>query len=87
MKTIWTAHYEGNLISIENNWFSGEKLFVNGKLQDYQVNYFSTPILTGHLIDHSGQRLGIKVNLIQSFFSVKAILFIDDSEIALEKIR
>lgn len=87
MKSIWTAHYEGNLITIENNWFSGEKLFVNGELQDYQVNYFSTPILTGHLINQEGNRLSIKANLIQSFFTIKAILFVDDSELELKKLR
>lgn len=87
MKSIWTAHYEGNLITIENNWFSGEKLFVNGKLQDYQVNYFSTPKLTGHLYNQTGQRLSIKVNLIQGFFSIKVILFIDDAEVEVQKLR
>ncbi len=87
MKSIWTSHYDGNLITIENNWFSSEKLFVNGKLQDFQVNFYSSPRLTGHLIDQSGRRLHIKANLVSAMFSVKAILFVDDAEVAVEKIR
>ncbi len=87
MKSIWTANYEGNLITLENNWFSGEKLFVNGKLQDCQVNYITTPILTGHLFNKEGMRLSIKANLLPGFFKVTAMLFIDDAEVELQKLR
>lgn len=87
MKSIWTAHYEGNLITVENNWFSGEKLFINGKLQDFKVSYFSPPTLTGHLYNEQGHRLALKVNFLQSFFSVKIILFVDDTEVEVQRIR
>ena len=49
MKSIWEATVGNDVIRIENNWFSGEKLFVNNQLQDFQVNYFNPPILTGHI--------------------------------------
>ena len=87
MKSIWEATVENNVIRIENNWFSGEKLFVNDKLQDYQINYFSAPILTGHLINSKDEKLNIKVNILQEFFGVNCILFIDDEQVALKKIK
>ena len=77
MKSIWETTVENNVIRIENNWFSGEKLFVNDKLQDYQINYFSAPILTGHLINSKDEKLNIKVNILQEFFGVNCILFFD----------
>lgn len=84
MKSIWETTVENNVIRIENNWFSGEKLFVNDKLQDYQINYFSAPILTGHLINSKDEKLNIKVNILQEFFGVNCILFIDDEQVALK---
>ncbi|MGV0922955.1 hypothetical protein [Empedobacter tilapiae] len=87
MKSIWEATFENNVIRIENNWFSGEKLFVNDKLQDYQINYFSTPILTGHLKNSKDEKLNIKVNILQEFFGVNCILFIADEQVALKKIK
>lgn len=87
MKSIWEATFENNVIRIENNWFSGEKLFVNDKLQDYQINYFSTPILTGHLKNSKDEKLNIKVNILQEFFGVNCILFIADEQVALKKVK
>ena len=87
MKSIWETTVENNVIRIENNWFSGEKLFVNDKLQDYQINYFSAQILTGHLINSKDEKLNIKVNILQEFFGVNCILFIDDEQVALKKIK
>ena len=87
MKSIWETTVENNVIRIENNWFSGEKLFVNDKLQDYQIIYFSAPILTGHLINSKDEKLNIKVNILQEFFGVNCILFIDDEQVALKKIK
>lgn len=86
MKSIWEATYENNVIRIENNWFSGEKLFVNNQLQDFQVNYFNPPILTGH-IKNNQERIGIKANLQQGFFGVNCILFVDNEQIALKKVK
>ena len=56
MKSIWETTVENNVIRIENTWFSGDTLFVNDKLQDYQINYFSAPILTGHLINSKDEK-------------------------------
>ena len=87
MKSIWEATFENNVIRIENNWFSGERLFVNDKLQDYQINYFSAPILTGHLHNSKNEKLQIKVNILQEFFRLDCILFINDEQVALKKVK
>ncbi|GEM53102.1 hypothetical protein F0358_02805 [Empedobacter brevis] len=87
MKSIWEATFENNVIRIENNWFSGERLFVNDKLQDYQINYFSAPILTGHLNNSKNEKLLIKVNILQEFFRLDCILFINDEQVALKKVK
>lgn len=86
MKSIWTANFGNNAVLVENNWFSGEKLYVNGELQDMQKNYFSAPVLTGHVIIDNGNKLAIKVNLIANFFSIDCLLFIDDRKVELTKI-
>jgi hypothetical protein len=30
----WTVNYCGNVIEVQNSWASGERLYVNGELQD-----------------------------------------------------
>ena len=32
MKSIWTTNYENNEIKVENTWFNGERLYVNGNV-------------------------------------------------------
>ena len=86
MKSIWEATVGNDVIRIENNWFSGEKLFLNKQLQNFQVNYFNPPILTGH-IKNNQERIAIKANLQQGLFGVSCILFIDDEQVALKKIK
>lgn len=85
MKTIWTASYEGNTITIENTWFHGERLYVNEKLQDQKVGVF-TSNLTGHLFSANRERKFIKVH-ISGITSINCHLFVDDEQIALTKIR
>lgn len=80
MKTIWTATYENNRITIENTWFNGERLYVNDELQDDTKSLFSA-VLTGHLINSKGERENIKANLV-GFTSVKCRLFINDKLVA-----
>lgn len=87
MKSIWEANFDNNIIRIENTWFSGEMLYVNNKLQDRQINYFNAPVLTGHVKNFKSEKLPIKVNLLQGFFGINCILFIDDEQIALKKIK
>ncbi len=83
MKTIWTTTYENNKITVENTWFSGERLFINDVLQDDTISVFSA-VLTGHLINSKGERENIKANL-GGFTSVKCKLFINDQLVAMTK--
>lgn len=87
MKSIWEATLEGNVIRIENNWFSGERLYVNDKLQDYQINYFSPPILTGHLTSINNERLQIRANILQGFLGLNCVLFVNNEQIPLKKVK
>jgi hypothetical protein len=86
MKSTWIAKYEENEIRIENNWFKGEKLFVNNKLQDDKLSILAlSSNLTGHLKNNNGERLKIKVN-ISGFFSVGCRLFVDNKRLELTQI-
>ena len=84
MKSIWIANYNGVEIRIENSLLKGESLYVDGKLQDQQMNAFSAS-LTGKITTSEGDKL-IKVNL-GGFFKVNCHLFIDNELIELKKIK
>lgn len=79
MKSIWTVNYENNEIKVENTWFRGERLFVNGNLQDDRFSLTSAN-LTGHVINSKNEKETIKVNL-GGFFKITCRLFINDKKI------
>ncbi len=85
MKSIWTTNYENNEIKIENTWFNGERLFVNGKLQDEKFGFFSSD-LTGHIINSKNEKEIIKVNL-GGFMKIECRLFINDNKIKATQIK
>lgn len=82
--STWIANYEGNEIRIENSWIRGERLFVNNKLQDERLSFFSSN-LTGHLITKNKEKYSIKVNL-SGWFSVGCRIFVNDEKIVATKI-
>ncbi len=84
MKSIWIANYNGVEIRIENSWLKGESLYVDGKLQDQQMNAFSS-VLTGK-IQTSESDKSIKANL-GGFFSVNCRLFVENELIEIKKIK
>ena len=79
MKSIWKAKYENNEIKIENTWLGGERLYVNGILQDKKTSLISSN-LTGHLINSKNERENIKTNLF-GWFKIGCNLFINDKKI------
>lgn len=85
MKSEWIAKYEETNIKITNDWFSGEKLYVNNELQDEQLS-FITSNLTGNLINKHGEKLNIKTN-ISGFFTVSCRLFIDNKKVELKQTK
>ncbi len=84
MKTIFKAKFENNEIEIINSWRKGEQLFVNGVLQDEQLNFVSSN-LSGHIINFKGEKLMIKAQL-SGFFTIGCRLFIDDQKVDIKKI-
>jgi len=85
MKSEWVVEYQGSEIKITNSWFSGEKLYVNNKLQDEKLSFITPSDLTGNLMDSKGEKLAIKANL-SGFFKVSCRLFIDNTKIELKQI-
>lgn len=85
MKSEWIAKYEDNDIKIVNNWFTGEKLFVNNELQDEQLNFITPSKMTGNILNIKGEKLNIKAN-ISGFFTVSCRLFVDNKKIDLQQI-
>ena len=83
MKSIWTTIYDKNEIKVENTWFNGERLYVNGILQDEKKGLLSSN-LTGHLMNHNNEKENIKVNLF-GWFSIDCKLFINDKKIEMVK--
>ncbi|SDX48442.1 hypothetical protein SAMN05444411_10632 [Lutibacter oricola] len=84
MKSTWLATYENVEIKVMNSWFHGEKMLVNGEVQDERFGAFSSN-LTGHLIDSKGERKNIKANLGGSF-SIHCNIFVDDKKMEVNKI-
>ncbi len=85
MKSIWTVKYNENEIRVENTWFNGERLFVNGKLQDEKFSFFSSDLI-GHLKTSDGEKKTIKVNL-GGFFKIGCRLFVDDEKIEVTQLK
>jgi hypothetical protein len=86
MKSTWVTKYEDSEIKVENNWFTGEKLFVNGELQDEQLNFITPSRMTGNLINRNGEKLDVKAN-ISGFFTVSCRLFVDNKKMELQQIN
>lgn len=85
MRSTWIAQVEGNEIRVENGWFSGERLYVNGQLQDRQTNIFSAS-LSGSLKAPDGNVLPVKADL-GGFFRVRCHLFVNDRKVALTQVK
>ena len=86
MKSEWIAQYEETEIKITNNWFSGEKLYINNQLQDEQLNFITPSNMTGNLVNKQGEKLNIKTN-ISGLFSVSCRLFIDNRKVELKQTK
>ena len=75
MKKIFEATYDGHQILVENRWFAGEKLYVNGELQDENIGLALRATLTGKLRSDSNDSKNIKVT-IGGFFSIHCKIFV-----------
>lgn len=76
MKKVFEAIYDGHRIQVENRWFAGEKLYVDGELQDENMGLALRATLTGNLRIDSNKSKYIKVT-IGGFFSIHCKIFVD----------
>lgn len=62
MEKSFEVTYKGRQITVENGWFSGERLYVDGELQDANLGIRAGATLRGQLKTPEGN-LPIKVAL------------------------
>lgn len=77
MKKVFEAIYDEHRIQVENRWFAGEKLYVNGELQDENVGLAFRGTLNGKLRNNNNETKSIKVTIGGSF-SIDCKIFIDN---------
>lgn len=76
MKKVFEATYENHRIQVENNWFTGEKLYIDGELQDENLGLSFRGTLHGLIRSKGNESKSIKVTL-GGFFSIHCKIFID----------
>ncbi|NKE05846.1 hypothetical protein [Mesobacillus selenatarsenatis] len=77
MKKVFEVTYEGHHIQVENTWFNGEKLVVDGKLQDQNLGFaFDRATLNGVIKNNQGENQYIKVSL-GGAITVECRIFVD----------
>ncbi|MGM0898580.1 MAG: hypothetical protein ACQEV0_11805 [Bacillota bacterium] len=76
MKKTFETTREGRHIVVENRWFKGEKLFVDGQLQDENLGLSFSGVLNGKLKSMDGSK-DIKAT-IGGFFTIQCKIFIDN---------
>ena len=86
MKKVFEALYEGHQIRVENRWFAGEKLYVDGGLQDENIGLGLRATLTGKLRIDSNESKNIKV-AIGGYFKIHCKIFVDNVLIATHQIK
>ncbi|AQU79573.1 hypothetical protein [Planococcus faecalis] len=77
MKKVFEATYENHQIQIENRWFRGEKLYVDGELQDENLGLSFRGTLQGLIRNKGNESKSIKVTL-GGFFSIHCKVFVDN---------
>ncbi|MCM3324011.1 MULTISPECIES: hypothetical protein [Cytobacillus] len=73
MKKVFEVNHQGDHILVENYWINGEKLYVNGELQDENLGLAIRGDLEGKLEDSSR----IKVT-IGGFLTINCKIFLEN---------
>jgi hypothetical protein len=68
--------YEDHDIRVENSWFDGERLYVNGQLQDENLGVALRATLMG-VLKSDNRTKHIKVAL-GGFFTINCKIFVDN---------
>lgn len=79
MKKTFEVAYDGRQIVVENKWFEGEKLYVDGQLQDENLGLSLGAELNGKLKGTDGIKR-IKV-AIGGFFKIQCKVFVDHESV------
>lgn len=79
---IWTTTHKGHQIRVENGWFSGERLIVDGETQDERRGFSIRSQLSGRIRSGEGVGEAIRVSL-GGWFVIGCHLFVDDRLIPL----
>lgn len=69
--------YNGHHIQVENSWFTGEKLYVDGQLQDENLGLGLRAILNGELKSNE-DRKSIKVAM-GGIFKINCRIFVENN--------
>lgn len=77
MKKVFDVTYEGHHIHVVNTWFNGEKLYIDGELQDENLGLVLRATLRGTLKKDNQITKNIKVSL-GGFFTIKCKIFVDN---------
>ena len=78
MKKHWETTFKGHTIRVENSWFGGERLIVNGELQDERTGFCLRSTLWGRIRAEDDKEKRIKVG-IGGWFFVNCRIFVDDA--------
>lgn len=78
MKKIFETIYDGHTITVENTWFHGERLYINGQLQDERLGLALRGTLTGELKYNNGETKPVKVTL-GGILRIHCRIFVDHS--------
>jgi len=76
MKT-WNINHKGHEIRVENGWFSGERLIVDGETQDEQRGFAFRSRLWGRIKTGDGAGEPIKVSL-GGWMGISCRIFVGD---------
>lgn len=74
----WNITHKSHQVRVENGWFSGERLFVDGELQDEHKGLALRSQLTGKIRTGEGAGETIKVSL-GGWFIISCRIFANDS--------
>ena len=77
MKKMFDVTYEGHHIQVVNTWFYGEKLYIDGKLQDENLGIASRATLRGIIKDNDQITKNIKVSL-GGILTIKCRIFVNN---------
>ena len=77
MKKVFDVTYEGHHIQVVNTWFDGEKLYIDGILQDENLGIALRATLRGVLKENDKITKNIKVSL-GGILKIKCKIFVNN---------